>query len=172
MCSGGLGVTFTFSSRLLLCSAKEKPWLSPEVLPVEHSGSGSYLLLQLRKHFVVLCSVLYVSNGRYPLSGPVKLLSLSHWGGKKTSDRPLQCKFFSAPALNSPWNRQEPNVMADVQSRAPSCSLGAQVTVCPWFTKKLMRTYHQKAEADAVCMSLSQYVCDLCFAALLPIIAS
>lgn len=110
--------------------------------------------------------------GDIPFQVLLSCLACPIEGGKKTSDRPLQCKFFSAPALNSPWNRQEPNVMADVQSRAPSCSLGAQVTVCPWFTKKLMRTYHQKAEADAVCMSLSQYVCDLCFAAPLPIIAS
>ncbi|XP_075572961.1 coiled-coil domain-containing protein 50 [Pelecanus crispus] len=38
--------------KLSLCSAKEKPWSSPEVSPVEHSGSALYLLLQLQKHLV------------------------------------------------------------------------------------------------------------------------
>lgn len=61
-----LGVLELFSVHLLgcLCIAKENPWSSPEVLPMEHSRRDLYFPLRLQEHLVDLCFVTYVSSGR------------------------------------------------------------------------------------------------------------
>lgn len=169
-----LGVLGLFSVYLLGCACallkRNLAWSSPEVLPVECSRRILYFPLWLQKHLVVLCFVMCFKWEIFSSVGAVKLLSLSHWGKNKWQTYVVY--IFWCHCLKLPSKQAETPGLAGLWKRAPFCSLQEQVTVCLWFTEKLLWTCHQKAEPDAVCLSLSQYVCGLCFVALLPTITS